>query len=360
MMKNGDIWQDTDGVHINAHGGGILAHAGRYYWFGEHKTEGWEGRLAWHGVHAYSSSDLVHWRNEGVVLAVNDDPASPICRGCRIERPKVVFNQASGKFVMWFHSTDANHTLARSGVAVADAVTGPYRFLYARRPDQGRWPLNATDADRDPVTAAAAAALGESAFSNGENEFNTRHNILGRDVPNGQMARDMNLFVDDDGTAYHIHASEHNGTLHIARLTGDYLDHAEYVRVFPNRWMEAPAMFRRRGRYYLLMSGCTSWEPNAARGAVAEHPFGPWREIGNPCRGTNLLNGVGAELTFGTQSTFVFRLTEDFQVAMFDAWNSANFIDSRHLWLPIVFTDDGYEIPWEDYFNPSPRDGARR
>ena len=30
------------------------------------------------------------------------------------------------------------------------------------------------------------------------------------------MARDMTLFVDDDGTAFHIYASEDNGTLQIS------------------------------------------------------------------------------------------------------------------------------------------------
>ena len=36
----GDIWRDTAGQPINAHGGGVLFHAGVYYWYGEIK----EGR----------------------------------------------------------------------------------------------------------------------------------------------------------------------------------------------------------------------------------------------------------------------------------------------------------------------------
>ena len=39
----------------------------------------------------------------------------------------------------------------------------------------------------------------------------------------GQMSRDMTLFVDGDGTAYHIYSSEENLTLHIAELSDDYL-----------------------------------------------------------------------------------------------------------------------------------------
>ena len=36
-FKPGEIWHDDKDVHINAHGGGILFHKGKYYWFGEHK-----------------------------------------------------------------------------------------------------------------------------------------------------------------------------------------------------------------------------------------------------------------------------------------------------------------------------------
>lgn len=48
------------------------------------------------------------------------------------------------------------------------------------------------------------------------------------------MSRDMTLFVDDDGKAYHIYSSEENLTLHIAELTDDYLGHSgRYIRIFP-------------------------------------------------------------------------------------------------------------------------------
>lgn len=33
----GNLWLDNNEKIINAHGGGILYHAGKYYWFGEHK-----------------------------------------------------------------------------------------------------------------------------------------------------------------------------------------------------------------------------------------------------------------------------------------------------------------------------------
>ena len=35
-IRPGEIWPDDQGAHINAHGGGVLYHDGKYYWYGEH------------------------------------------------------------------------------------------------------------------------------------------------------------------------------------------------------------------------------------------------------------------------------------------------------------------------------------
>ena len=37
-IKPGEIWLDTDGNFINAHGGGILIYNDTYYWYGEMKS----------------------------------------------------------------------------------------------------------------------------------------------------------------------------------------------------------------------------------------------------------------------------------------------------------------------------------
>lgn len=338
-MINGQLWPDNNGVHINAHGGHIINHHGTWYWYGEHKAEGWDGRLAWHGVHAYSSTDLTHWHDCDLVLRVVDDPKSPICKGCRIERPKVIFCELTGKFVMYFHSTDAGHTLARCGVAVADNPLGPFEFLYAERPEKGRWPLDVSDDDKNPASRSACPP--ETSLCNGENPETIRWNVLGRDFATGQMARDMTLFIDDDNAAYHVYASEHNSTLHISQLSEDYLTHTGvYNRAFKHRWMEAPVMFKRNGRYYLLMSGCTGWKPNAARGAYADHVFGPWTEFGNPCDGVNPDNGLGSDFTFGGQGACTFQI-QGTQIIMLDLWNPESFIDSRYIWLPVIFENGG-------------------
>ena len=70
------------------------------------------------------------------------------------------------------------------------------------------------------------------------------------------MVRDMTLFVDDYGRAYHIYASEDNNTLNVSLLSDDYLQPAgRYVRVLPGRSNEAPALMKHKGRYFLIGSG---------------------------------------------------------------------------------------------------------
>lgn len=143
--------------------------------------------------------------------------------------------------------------------------------------------MNAPGQMKRPLSEAEAIALKQSRLGGGYDSSYPEDLIFRRDYAGGQMARDMNLFVDEDGKAYHLYASEDNGVLHISELTEDYLRPAgRYIRVFPKRFNEAPAMFKSKGRYFLISSGCTGWAPNAARLAVADSIRGPWKELGNP------------------------------------------------------------------------------
>ena len=297
-FRPGEIWPDNNGVHINAHGGGILQQGDTYYWFGEHKTEGKAGNVAQVGVHCYSSKDLYNWKDEGIALSVSDDASSPIVKGCILERPKVIFNKKTGKYVMWFHlePKGAGYSGAQSGVAVSDKVTGPYTLLYAARPNAGFWPKNVLEIHKQGVPEVSKRGFGGGGLPAHPDTLN----LLGRDFEGGQMARDMNLFVDDDGKAYHIYASEENSTLQISELTDDYTAcSGNYARFFVGRFMEAPAMFKKDGKYYLIMSGCTGWAPNPGRSAVAESIWGPWKELANPFFGTD------STTSFHSQSTYV-------------------------------------------------------
>ena len=97
------------------------------------------------GVHVYSSRDLERWNDEGIALQVSENPNSDIFKSCMLERPKVIFNFQTGKFVMWFHLEliGCGYSSARAGVAVADSPTGPFTFIHSLRPNAGTWPTGA-------------------------------------------------------------------------------------------------------------------------------------------------------------------------------------------------------------------------
>ena len=348
------LWPDNHGVHINAHGGGVMFHDGIYYWFGEHKIAGEAGNAAHVGVHVYSSRDLYNWQDEGIALSVDDYPISPIARGCILERPKVIFNSRTQKFVMWFHlePKEAGYSGSLSGVAVADKATGPYQFIRSFRPNAGVWPENVPAELKRPLIAEELAQLGEMELNGGPRPYYPKQLLFRRDFADGQMARDMTLFVDDDGSAYHIYASEGNGTLHISKLADDYLSPAgKFIRVQPGRFNEAPAMLKYRGRYFLFTSDCTGWSPNPARLLAADCIFGNWEELGNPCLGT----GAQITNTFESQSTFILPVhgKPNAFIFMADRWRPKNAIDGRYVWLPVEFHHGVPMIGWHDEWNLS-------
>ncbi len=303
-FEPGAVWLDTDGQPIQAHGGGVLFEKGTYYWFGENKDapntsseKALLARIDAVGISCYSSKDLVHWKNEGVVLpAVKEDPGHDLHPSGVIERPKVVFNARTKRYVMWLHVDSADYKKARAGVAVADRPTGPYRYLGSIRPDGGE-------------------------------------------------SRDMTLFKDDDGRAYLVYSSEWNATTHLSLLSDDYLKPVgQVVRIFEGQYREAPAVFKRGGLYYLVSSGCTGWYPNRALYATAPKMTGPWTVQGNP------LLGPDAEWSYFGQSAYVLPVAgkRDAFILMLDRWKSANLRDSRYLWLPIRFEGQKMAVEWWD------------
>ena len=318
---------DTNGERIQAHGGQISKWGDTWYWYGEDKTDGWYPR----GVHLYTSKDLYNWEDQGVVLKtmknieeIDTDPYFHALYGdlsteerqevfrhidynsSVVERPKVLYNQTTGKYVLWFHAdgpdgeSSDSYAKAMAGVAIADRPEGPFRFLKAKR----------LDCSQD--------------YSGS----------------NRGMARDMNLFQDDDGTAYIIYASEENATLYISKLNPEYTDldvlegaveGRDFTRNMVNSSREAPAMFKYQGKYYLMTSGCTGWDPNAAIYYTADSPLGPWTAKGNPCVGEE------KDTTFGTQSTCIFPVDAKNGKFLYmgDRWNRNDLADSRYVWLPV-------------------------
>ena len=340
-IVSGKVWRDTEGNVINAHGGGVLYHEGKYYWFGEHRPE--SGFVTEKGINCYSSTDLLNWNYEGVVLPISEAKGSDIEKGCIMERPKVIYNKQTGKFVMWFHLElkGQGYKSAEYGVAESDTPAGPFRFLYASRSCPGVWPENMTEAE-----ITKAKSLKEPDRKDKEWKQYVKDSVwVARDLETGQMARDMTLFVDDDGKAYHIFSSEENHTLHIVELTDDYLRHTDrYVRILPGGHNEAPAIFKKEGVYWMITSGCTGWKPNAARLSKATSIWGPWETRSNPCVGEK------ANITFDSQSTYILPVEgkENTWIFMADRWRPKNPVDARYIWLPIEFEKGTPVLKWKD------------
>lgn len=343
VIAPGELWKDNRGIHINAHGGGMLFRNGVYYWYGEHKDE--LSNDANVGINCYSSSDLVNWKYEGVVLpVVTDNDSSDITKGCIMERPKVVYNEKTQKYVLWFHLELKGHgyKAARVGMAISDSPAGTFKFVRSYRPNAGIYPLNFTDEQKNsPQTIQNTPKAWSEEWRTAVKEGL----FVRRDLAGGQMSRDMTIFVDDNKKAYHIYASEENQTLQIAELSDDYQSHSgRYVRILAGKHNEAPAILKRNGKYFLITSDCTGWAPNAARMAVADSLFGEWTELGNPCIGEN------ANLTFNSQGTYILKVEgkKDFYVFMADRWNPKTPIDGRYVWLPVLFENEKPVLRWHD------------
>ncbi|MEL1252260.1 glycoside hydrolase family 43 protein [Flavobacterium sp. DGU38] len=345
-FQPGKLWKDNDGKHINAHGGGVIFVDGTYYWYGEFKTEGKGGNTALKGVSCYSSKDLYNWYNEGIVLKVEEDPKSEITKGCIMERPKVVFNKKTGKYIMWFHLElkGQGYDAAKAAVAISDSPKGPFVYKKSYRPNKGVWPIGFKDelksASADERNLKSWSPEWITAIQNGM--------LVRRDFKKGQMARDMTVYVDDNDKGYLIHSSEENLTLHISELTDDYLDFTEkWTRMAPAGHNEAPVILKKDGIYYMITSGCTGWEPNEARSFKSSSIWGPWESIGNPCIGKD------AELTFHSQSTYIFPVQgkKDQFVFMADRWKPDNPIDGTYVWLPVTIKDEKPVLKWFDEWN---------
>lgn len=345
-IKPGQIWPDTDGHHINAHGGGITLYNGNYYWFGESRGV---GSRTFDGISCYRSADLINWHHEGTALELIVDEPSLLEPGCVVERPKVLLNEKTGKFVMWFHHElkGQKYKAALTGVAVADKITGPYRYLRSLRPNANQWPVNFSEAQK-------IGAPGEDRLKNWTPEWREAVRdgmFVRRDFAGGQMARDMTVFKDNDGTAWHIASSEENATLHFSKLTVDYLDFTGiYYRFKPGEWNESPAVLYKNSKYFLIASDTTGWTPNPARLFVADSLTGEWESLGNPCRGTK----AEVETTFGSQGTFLLNVEgkKDLVIYMGDRWQPTNLGKSPYVWLPLEWEDGNPVIKWKAEWAP--------
>jgi hypothetical protein len=292
-------WSDTNGNHINAHGGGVVYHNGAYYWFGENRN----GKKS-DGISVYKSTDLYNWQRLGLALtptgAHGGSQGNDIAPGRTLERPKVIYNALTNQWVMWIHwENGEGYGEARACVAVSDKIEGPYTFVKTFR-------------------------------------------------PNGNPCRDQTVFLDEDGKAYHF-ANINFNDMNIDLLTDDFLDATpEQNKTFEGLKFEAPAIFRVGDTYYGLYSLSDGWKPTPGQTGYTTDIMGEWS------RGDNFAIDNNKETSYRSQSTFVLKVQgyEKAFIYMGDRWNEGD-INSPYVWLPLSVRTGYPVVKWYDKWDLS-------
>ena len=279
-IKPGKFLYDDDNKRIQAHGGSILYKDGKYYWYGENK-EGVFGRSVndntkpaiWHnGVRVYSSIDLYNWHDEGVVM-ISDDPANPFYPRNIMDRPHILYNEKTKKFVMWAKcvtrsvKVGADFESAKYYISVSDKITGPFEFSH---------------------------------------------------VIDDVRAGDFDLFTIDS-KGYYIGTENH--TVYARELTDDYMHftniystHIEKTR--PPFVREAPCYFMYKSRKFILTSGTSGYFPNPTLTHEIKDLHGEWVELGETCKGDYEKTSFRAQFS----SVFKHPFKKDLYIALGDRW----------------------------------------
>ena len=286
VIRPGELWPDTDGNHIQAHGGGIIRIGKTYYWYGEERRKGLDTNFRY--VSCYSSKDLINWKFRGDVVKMSDP--ENLGRRWVLERPKVYYNRKTKKYVMYFHLDNSTYRFARVGIAVSNKPDGQFTYVKSFR-------------------------------------------------PLGLESRDIGQFIDDDGTPYLIFESRPSKGFYIASLSEDYLNVEKEVS-FIRSPLEGGAIVHYKGLYYAIGSALTGWRPNPNKVATATSLAGPWSDFVDiaPVQ-TN---------TYGSQSTMLLKVVgkkSTTVVFMADQWKPATQWDSRYLWMPVEIGDGKLRLP---------------
>lgn len=269
----GQVWLDTNGNRIQAHGGSVMYIDGTYYWYGENKEKTTGKDDIWHwGVRCYTSKDLYNWEDKGLIIEpCPDDPSSSLHPAAMMDRPHIIYNEKTGKYVCWLKIMNKNGTQSET-IMTADHILGPYELVR-----EGLRPLN-------------------------------------------MSAGDFDLVVAPDGKAYYYFERVHSETI-CADLTEDYTDVTGYYsthfpRVAPPHVREATAHFYRNGKHYLVTSGTTGYLPNPSEVAAADTWHGPFTVLGNPHRNDP------SNTSFHSQISSVFKVhgKKDLYIACADRW----------------------------------------
>lgn len=111
---------------------------GRQYWYTEHNVATInEDTYSLGGIAACSSQDLRTWRYEGIVMHYENltDMVQGVNGPFQLDRPTILYNNITNKYVMWATMNDLNRTLGMSAIAESPYEDGPFLFVRSLYPD---------------------------------------------------------------------------------------------------------------------------------------------------------------------------------------------------------------------------------
>ncbi len=203
-IHNDFYWTDDAGARIQTRSGCLCFFNNKFYWYGG--TRGFRDQMC------YSSTDLVHWKNEGVVL-------THIVDANRID---VLYNEPTKKYVMIL-KYDTNGGFM--GVATADKPEGPFTFK------------------KPPVSHDEMRAMSPEQLKEAGPFYLIDNAVIG----------DMSVYIDDDNKAYLAYVSWAKGTNRehgLYLLSDDYTAPEKRLQLWDIGGREANHIFKRNGIYY--------------------------------------------------------------------------------------------------------------
>ncbi|MBE7038749.1 MAG: hypothetical protein E7404_07610 [Ruminococcaceae bacterium] len=283
----GKEWLDTDGKRIQAHGGSIMYANGKYYLYGENKEKSLPSSGIWHwGVRLYSSDDLYNWKDEGIIFKASEDEKSPVHFAQHLDRPHIIYNEKTNKYVMWIKIMKKERKCDQiMVVAVADKITDEFKMISAKTI------LGVSSGDFDLVC--------------------------------DEKTKKAYIYFDKvhDYKTNHLDYSKQHDCVVCAPLNDDYTDvegsYTEHLKTSGGAdGREAPSFFERDGKKYLLTSATTGYFPNPTECAVCDSYQGDWENIG-----TIHVNDT-ENTSFRSQISSVFKhpFKKDLYIAVADRW----------------------------------------
>lgn len=275
-IKPGELWLDTKGQPIQAHGFSVFYKDGLYYWYGENKEFTKAGGTIWHwGVRCYVSEDLYNWEDKGLIIPPQpEDLMSPLHPTYCMDRPHIIYCEKTKKYVAWLKimAGGDNATSQFMSVMQADNFLGPYEFV---------------------------------------------HKIY---KPLQMDTGDFTLQVDEETKkAYFIFERPHFELVTVTldetytEVTEEYSKH--YQNLFPPYTREAPTYFEHNGKKYIFTSGTSGYYPNPSQVAVFDEFHGEYIDLGNPHIGDV------SNTSFSSQITSVLKIPgKELYIACADRW----------------------------------------